>query len=693
MAGPSLEPRRSLRWRYGAWDGTAPPLSFDADEIMAALGEDLLYHGDLDAALRRLLQEGLTNADGQRIPGLKELLERLAARRDELSIGRDLDAPAERARRELEEILDLERAALDAAVTDATRRGDAPGAEDAARRAAEAHLQLDLLPDGLADRFGALSSYDFVSGEARERFEALRDGLRRDLAQMQLDRAAGAMAAATPEERQHLRDGLDALNTMLEQRAAGEDLDPSFESFMDRFGDLFPGGARSLEELVEQLAQRMAAASALLATMTPDQRRELEALAEQLLSDMDLAWQLDRLGANLRDAVPGAGWEAGRVPSGGGGPGSFAEGVDVFERLGRLDSLGQLLGGATSGSQLGEADLPTVAAELGPDAAQALEALAQLTRRLEEAGLVARREGRLQLTPRGLRRLGQHALDQLFARLRRDRVGDHALGVSGVGHDRSGETRAYEYGDPFRLEVQTTIRNAIGRVASSSDAAPGHRGIEVPIRLAPEDFEIEREEQLSSASTVLAIDLSLSMPMRDNFLAAKKVAIALQALIASRYPRDYLGLVGFSATAREIRPEDLPEVSWDFAYGTNLQHALALSRRLLARHSGSKQVIVVTDGEPTAHVLDDGEVYFNYPPVPETLEATLLEVERCTRERIVINTFVLDATGALRSFVEQMTRRNRGRAFFTTPDTLGDYLLVDFLEARGARRAAMRRGA
>ena len=214
------------------------------------------------------------------------------------------------------------------------------------------------------------------------------------------------------------------------------------------------------------------------------------------------------------------------------------------------------------------------------------------------------------------------------------------------------------------------------------------------MHLEVDDFEIERSEHLSSASTVLAIDLSLSMPMRDNFLAAKKVAIALQALIASRYPRDYLGIVGFSATAHVIKPDQLPEVSWDYAYGTNLQHALALSRKLLASKTGSKQIIVITDGEPTAHVMDNGEVFFNYPPVPETIEATLHEVVRCTRERIVINTFVLDETGGLRSFVQKMTKTNRGRAFYTTPQSLGDYVLVDFVEHRsGAQHRHLRRGA
>jgi uncharacterized protein with von Willebrand factor type A (vWA) domain len=245
----------------------------------------------------------------------------------------------------------------------------------------------------------------------------------------------------------------------------------------------------------------------------------------------------------------------------------------------------------------------------------------------------------------------------------------------GVGHEREFETKPYEWGDPFNLSIERTVRNALARAGAGT-----------PVRLSPDDFEVERTESLTSTSTVLALDLSLSMPMRGNFLAAKKVAMALHALITSQFPRDYLGLVGFGELARELRAEQLPEVSWDYTYGTNMQHALMLARRMLARHSGTKQVIMITDGEPTAHILEGGEPYFSYPPTPETVRVTLDEVVRATREGIRINTFMLDATGYLRTFVEKLTRLNRGRAFYTTPETLGDYVLVDFLEQKRSRR-------
>jgi uncharacterized protein with von Willebrand factor type A (vWA) domain len=278
-----------------------------------------------------------------------------------------------------------------------------------------------------------------------------------------------------------------------------------------------------------------------------------------------------------------------------------------------------------------------------------------------------------------MRRIGRNALADLFSRLAKDRLGRHEVERTGVGNEHSFETKPYEFGDPFHLNIERTLRNAIRR-----------QGAGTPVDLDPDDFEVERTESLTRSSTVLMLDLSLSMPMRDNFLAAKKVAMALHSLISTQFPRDFLGIVGFSEVARALKPEQLPEVSWDFVYGTNMQHGFLLSRRMLARETGTKQIIMITDGEPTAHVLPDGEVFFHYPPVPETVEETLKEVVRCTREGIRINTFMLDANSYLRDFVERLTKMNRGRAFFTTPETLGDYVLVDFIEQK---RALRQRGA
>ncbi len=694
-------------YRYSRWDGTQAGFDLDADAILSEIQDDLMYHGDIGSALRRLLQHGFEDRNGRHIEGMQELLERIRERRRQEREQHDLGGAYEEIARELNEILDQEREGLDHLEQEARASGDPRRQEVTDEVVGERRAELGLLPEDLAGRVHGLSNYEFTSSEARERFEDLVERLRGEVVQSYLDQVAGAAATTGPAEREHIRNALDALNKMMEQRATGEALDPSFEQFMEQFGDLFPGDPKDLDELLEQLAQRMAAASAMLASMTPGQRAQLQGLMEELLGDMDLSWQINRLAGNLRAAFPGAQWDLRTSFSGGEGLG-LAETADMFQRLGELDQLERMLSGAPQPGALAEIDLDRVRNLVGEEPAASLAELQKLSRRLEESGLVEQREGRLELTPKGLRRIGQRALEDLFKHLSKDRLGGHGLSKLGAGHERAENSKPYEFGDPFNLHIERTIRNALRRQAAEGHGDLGGAarvgqpgagrgrvgpGLQLPIRLSPDDFEIERTEYQTQCATALLVDLSLSMPMRDNFLAAKKVALAMQALISGQFPRDYLGIIGFSERAREIRPEDLPAVSWDYVYGTNMQHALLLARRLLARHQGTKQIVMITDGEPTAHLLEDGEVFFSYPPMPATVDATLQEVLRCSREGIRINTFALDATGHLRNFVEKITQLNRGRAFFTTPDTLGDYVLVDFIENRRQLARRHSRGA
>ncbi len=691
-------------FRYSRWDGTQTGFDLDADDILSEIKDDLMYHGDVGYALRRLLQQGFADRDGRHIEGLQELLERVRERRRQEREQHDLGGAYQEIANELNEILDQERQALDDLEQEARSSGDERRREVTDEVVGERRAELGLLPEDLAGRVRGLTNYDFTSSEARERFEQLVERLRAEIVQSYLDQVAGAAAATGPEEREHIREALDALNQMIEQRAAGEPLDPGFEQFMDRYGDLFPGDPKDLDELLEQLAQRMAAASAMLASMTPGQRSQLQALMDELLGDTDLSWQIDRLAGNLRAAFPGEQWDRRTSFNGNEGLG-LAETTDMFQRLGELDQLEEMLSSAPQPGALAEIDLDRVRELMGKEASQSLAELQKLARRLEDSGLVEQREGRLELTPKGLRRIGQRALEDLFKHLSKDRLGGHGIATLGAGHERAEDTKPYELGDPFNLHIERTLRNALRRQVAtgelggatspaSSTAVRGPRpAVQFPVRLAPDDFEVERTEHQTRCATVLLVDLSLSMPLRDNFLAAKKVALAMQSLISGQFPRDYLGIVGFSERAREIRPEELPAVSWDYVYGTNMQHALLLARRLLGRHHGTRQIVMITDGEPTAHLRDDGEVFFHYPPVQETVEATLHEVLRCSREGIRINTFALDATGHLRGFVEKITQLNRGRAFFTTPETLGDYVLVDFIENRRQLARRHSRGA
>ena len=673
-------------YRYSRWDGSQAGFSLDADAILSEIRDDLMYHGDVGSALRRMMQHGFRDSDGRHVEGFRELLERIRESRRQVREQHDPGGAYRDTGNELNEIIGQERQALDRLGQEADASGDQRQREVTDEFVGERRAELGLLPDDLAGRVRGLMNYEFVSGEAGDRFGELLERLRKETVSAYLGKVAGAASSTGPAERDHVRDSLGALSQMMEQRASGEALDPSFEQFMEQYGDLFPGDPEDLDELLEQLAQRMAAASAMLASMTPGQRAQLKDLMDELLSDMDLSWQIDRLAGNLREAFPGEQWDRRASFRGDEGMG-LAGTADVFQRLGELDELEKMLSRAPQPGALADLDLGRIRDLLGKEASASLGELQSLSRRLEEAGLVEQREGRLELTPKGLRRIGQRALEDLFKHLSKDRLGGHGVDQVGVGHERAEDSKPYEIGDSFNLNIERTLRNALSRQVAEGKLGGGDRpGARFPVRLRPEDFEVERTEHQSQCATVLLIDLSLSMPLRDNFLAAKKVALAMQTLISGQFPRDYLGIIGFSERAREIRPEELPAVSWDYVYGTNMQHAFVLARQLLARHHGTRQIVMITDGEPTAHIQADGGVFFNYPPAPATVEATLLEVVRCSREGIRINTFALDATGHLRDFIEKITQLNRGRAFFTTPDTLGDYVLVNFIDRTYRKR-------
>lgn len=658
------------RLTYSRWDGTQVGFELDADEVMAQLNDDLLYHGDLNAALRKMLQEGFKDRNGQDVAGIRELLEKLRQRREDTLDKYDLGGVYDEVANELRELVEQERQALQDMLDQAKQSGDPRRQETAQTSADNKNMQLDFMPQDLAGQVKELQNYDFQSEEAQQRFNDLMDKLKQQLMNQQLKQMTKNVNEMTPEDMARMKDMFSNLNELLDKKSRSEDTPEDFQNFMEKFGDFFPGDPQSLDELLEQMAQQMAAAQRMLNSMTPEQRSQLQALSDQLLEDMDLRWQVNQLGQNLQQMFPQMGWGQGYGFEGD-QPVGMGEAMSMMQDLGNIDSLENLLRNASNPGALADVDFDAARDLLGETGAQALEKLSELTKMLERAGLIEQKDGRLELTPKGLRKIGANALDDLFSKLAKDKLGRHEMIRTGIGQERTYDTKAYEYGDPFNLSIEKTIRNAIQRNGGGS-----------PVRLSPDDFEIEQTETLVRSSTVLMLDLSLSMPMRDNFLSAKKVAMALYSLISSQFPRDFLGIVGFSETAREIKPEKLPEVSWDFVYGTNMQHAFVLSRRMLAKQTGTKQIIMITDGEPTAHILANGEPFFSYPPVRETINATLTEVVRCTKENITINTFMLDATEYLKSFIERITKMNKGRAFFTTPETLGDYVLVDFIEQK-----------
>jgi uncharacterized protein with von Willebrand factor type A (vWA) domain len=458
---------------------------------------------------------------------------------------------------------------------------------------------------------------------------------------------------------------------MIEANDRGQHRQQDFDAFMQRFGDFFPDNPRTLDELLEGMARRMAAMSRLMASLSPEQRAELEALAREVLQDMDLAFQVDRLAGSLSDLFPDLAWDDPAL-SGGEEAMPMQATVDALERLSDFEDLDRSMRADYAGASLEDVDEERLRRTIGEDAVRDLRRLKEIERSLEQAGLVTRQRGRLQVTPKGARKLGERVLVRLFEQLRRDREGSHDARHTGGVAEPTGATRPWRFGDTGQIAVQKTVFNAVARNGPSPRP-----------RLAVEDFELIESETRTEAATALLLDLSFSMPLRGHFVPAKKMALALHALIESRYPHDKLYLVGFSDYARKIRPEDLAGTGWERVYGTNMQHAFNLAGRLLADHPrATKQVIMVTDGEPTAH-LEGEEVFFSWPPVPETIRRTLHEAMRLARAGVTINVFMLEDTPGLARFMERLAQLTNGRVFQTAGEGLGEFVIRDYVSRRG----------
>jgi uncharacterized protein with von Willebrand factor type A (vWA) domain len=668
--------------RYSRWDGSQFVGDLDADEILDALADDVMAEGDVAEALRRLMERGWRTGDPTRgdMAGLQDLMERLQRQREEMLERYKLNDVLGDIRRELEEIVAQERSGVERRLDQASAPEADPALGSMLRDVAARRLdQLDGLPGDLGERIRGLQDYDFLEPPARERFDELVKKLQGQVLDQFVSGMSEAIRSMSPEDLAANRQMVRDLNELIRERIGGGD--PDATDFLKKHGRFFPG-AQTFDDIIDQLAQRMAAMQSLMRSMSPEQRAELQSMMEALLRDDRLLLDLAQLASNLDLLLPGGLGD--RVPFGGDEPLGLEGALAQIARLQALDRLEDALSDVGSPGDLASIDRDEVSDLLGEDARRELDALDDLARRLEEAGYLTRDGQRFELTPRGSRKIGQKVLDDLFARLQRDAFGGHRIGRAGRGGEREETTKPYEFGDPFHLDLRGTLFNALGREenAPAARAATGDRRV----RLSPSDFEVHRTEMLTRTSTVLLVDMSRSMLLRGCFLAAKKVAVALDTLIRTQFPHDHLAVIGFAYYAREIRPGALAELTWHgYEYGTNLQHGLLLARRILERNpSVNKEIVVITDGEPTAH-FEDGQVEFNYPPTRRTIQETLREVQRCTREGITINTFMLERSRALAEFVAHMTRLNRGRAFYATPERLGEYVLVDFVERRTKR--------
>ena len=673
-------------FRYSEWDGTQELFDLDKDELMDELSRNLMFDGDMEYSLWKMQRHGMRDSQGRRLPGLQDLIQRLRQRKQGQLDKYNLSSVMDEIRKKLEDVLKTEREGIQKRLEEARQKASEGGPEtegldsemqekllkqleDMATQNLE---KLDNLPGDIGGQIKELTEYDFMDAEAQQKFQELMEMLKQHAMQSYSQELTQRLQDINPESLAAMRHLVEAINQMLEQRMRGEE--PDFEKFMEQFGDFFgPEPPQSLDELIERLQQQMAQAQSLLDSMSPKDREALDDLLRSML-DEATQYEMAKLSANLETLFPSDRLRQ-RYNFTGEESISYTEALKLMEMLQQMDNLDSQLRESQFSHSLDDIDEDAVREFLGDDAAEDLDRLRNITRALEEAGYIQRKGSGYELTPRGMRKIGQKALKDVFSQLKKDHLGLHSMNRRGIGTELTDETKPYEFGDPFNLHLQKTIMNSIKREQQT-----------LPVKLTPDDFEIYQSEEMTRSATVLMLDLSLSMPMRGNFQAAKQMAIALDGLIRTQYPRDTLNIIGFSSYARMMKKEDLPYMGWDeFDPYTNIQHGLQLARKLLSKERcNNKQILLVSDGEPTAHI-EEGQIYFQYPPSLRTIQLTMREVKYCTKQDIVINTFMLGESQYLNAFVTQLARLNKGRVFFTSADTLGEYILVDYMSNKRKR--------
>ena len=653
-------------YRYGPYtdgpDPLAPP--YDVRGALDALGDSVLEGSTPGDALRELQRRGVP---GRR--GLDDLLRRVRDRQREIRSSGRLNGTLDQVRSLLDTAIGQERAELFPDPSDEARLREA---------------DLDALPSDTAQAVRQLADYAWRSAAARETFDRLKDLLRREVLDSQFRGMKQVLQNPDPEAMQRVKDMLAELNTMLEADARGDHTPEDFERFMENYGELFPDNPENLEELVDSLVRRMAAADRLMASLSREQREELAGLMTQALDDAGLAVEMTRLSDMLRARRPDMESGQGETMMGD-EPLGLGDATTALADLADLAELENALGQDYPGARLDDIGEDAVRRAFGRQAVDDVEALRRVERELEEQGYLNRNGGRLDLTPRAVRRLGETALRRVFPGLSTGRRGDHDRRDAGQAGELTGSSRAWEFGDEQPIDTAATVRKALLRQARTE---PDTRRREVSrVRLDPGDFEVAETEQRGGAAVSLLVDLSYSMALRGTWAAAKQTALALHALMRMRFPQDALQVVGFSNYARELRETELAGLGWEMVQGTNLHHALVLAGRHLDRHPEQEPVVlIVTDGEPTAHLQRDGRSWFDWPPAPETLQLTLAEVDKMTRRGAALNIFMLAEDDRLTAFVDNVARRNGGRVLRAQPERLGEYVVKDFLRTRRAER-------
>jgi uncharacterized protein with von Willebrand factor type A (vWA) domain len=648
-------------YRYGRYVYGPDPLAlpYDVRGALDEMGDAILGGATPADALRDLLRQG---SEGRR--GLDDLLRRVRERQREIRGSGRLDGILEQARALLDTAVGQERAELFPDPSDEARLREA---------------DLDALPADTAQAIRRLADYDWRSPAARDTFERLRQLLRSEVLDSQFRGMRQALQSPDPQAMQRIKDMLGDLNAMLAADARGTHTQADFDRFMERYGDLFPDNPQNLEELVDSLVSRMAAAERLLRSLSEEQRQELAELMSNALDDAGLESEMARLADALRARRPDldrAGMMGG-VQMSGEEPLGLSDATTALAELADLAELENAFGQDYPGASLDDIDEDAVRRAFGRQAVDDVEALRRIERELERQGYLTRNGGRLELTPKAVRRLGDTALRRIFADMSfGHRSGDHDQRDAGQAGELTGTTRAWEFGDEQPLDVPTTVRNALLR-----------GGVDGHIKLSAKDFEVAETERRTAAVVSLLVDLSYSMQLRGTWAAAKQTALALHALLRSRFPQDAIQVVGFSNYARELRETDLAGLGWDMVQGTNLHHALMIAGRHIDQHPEHEPVVlIVTDGEPTAHLQRDGRSWFDWPPSPETIELTLAEVDKMTRRHAALNIFMLADDARLSAFVDTVAKRNGGRVLQAAPERLGEYVIRDFLRTRRVSR-------
>ena len=665
MADPVTSPRHQRRSRYGRYAGGQDPLAppVDLSEALDAIGEDVMAGISPERAMREFLRRG-----GRDTVGLDELTRRVTQKRRDLlkkhSLGRTLE--------EIRELLDKavlqERGQLARDVT-----------MDEADRAFR-ETRLDALPASPAAAVTELADYDWQSSDAREAFEQIKDLLGRELLDQRFAGMKQALNNATHADRKAIQEMIDDLNSLLGRHARGEDTDADFADFMNRHGQHFPENPESVGELIDALAARSAAAQRMLNSMTEEQRRELMELSAQAFGSPELGQALAQLDTNLRALRPGEDW-SGSERFGGGQSGQqglgLGDGTGVLQDVAELDALAEQLSQSYPGARLEDIDLGSLTRHLGDDAVVEAHTLAELEKALRESGYLHRdAEGGLRLSPKAMRRLGKELLKDATDRLSA-RQGRRDSRLAGAAGELSGASREWQFGDTEPWDVTRTVTNAVTRTVS--EGADPSQGIRIDVR----DIEVTETEARTRSAVALLVDTSFSMAMDGRWVPMKRTALALHQLISSRFRGDHLSLITFGRFARTTSIAELTTLDALWDKGTNLHHGLLLANRHFRKHSGDQPVLlIVTDGEPTAHLLADGHVWFDYPPHPQTISRTVEELDAARRLGAQATFVRLGEDPGLARFVEQMARRVDGRVVAPDLDDLGAAVVGSYLGTR-----------